>query len=857
MNKFSSNPNVILHQYIDNDNPLDGRSSNKDSYSYTPLSDSASKTKSHRLSDNSAILPANNGISQQLSEFSTDNARLKGLKIASKTVYRADLINDKYLPADLLNNLIEQSGKHVILIAAGLGVGKSTAAAALMRDHYGARGVAVSHRVKLTGQLCAAFDADNYEAVKKLDAGESCDRLGTTIQSLPFMVNSPFCHSAFDDGLLVIDESNSVAAEFTGKTIKNEAQTMRALKTAINKAARVLCLDAHIDSSTVDLLLAAGVKRSDILLIEVQRPELEGYTVKVFDTGKDPDQKAAKSAAINQIINDLRAGLKVMAASLSASFLDALERRVDEAGLFGAIKITGDSKREVFNSLNADTYGNYTLVMLSPAMSTGISFDRHHADTCYVYLSNNDGTGSYQDGLQAMMRDRAVKSKVINCIYEESNKPIKTADQVMIDKDRNDKALSDYLSNHCADYDQVMKAFNHSRPDHERVSGFLWGQMVKQATEKLSFLKLFIAECELKGATIQRCQLAEFAAGEVTPELLSEDKQQMEAARIKSIIHAEKMPDDTDLIDDTDLRAMKTRARVEAFAAVDFDQMDTESKTDLVKKIAPEDDQKSIISRIRNFERAALPAPVVKRMVEIAVFGASADDSDQINFAEKITTSKIHWEARAHYTNLVLKACGVTSTDNGLVLAAAGALTEQSVRTGAGAGLYRSLKQNPERAITCGMLGGNVGYSDIEHIRANPFPYLISMIDKAGVKLKKARGKDQYTVCSESLGADIDLINRRKAAGVNEAREWLDRIDEYLQSHQSRKAKKLALDANVTESAPAGAVEAISKALDSLGASHLLGAAVEYLEPFHSRIEKRILSMTNIHLIVSRFVDSQ
>jgi hypothetical protein len=805
--------------------------------------------------EDSSSIPAFSDQSTEVNQCYLKDNRLMKLGLTPQKITKNQLIDGKYIPSALLHSLIEKSGKSVVLLGAGLGLGKSTASAKMMTDYYGGLGVAVSHRVKLTSQLCASFNADNYESVKRLSEGQQVERLGTTVQSIAMMIDNPFCSPAFNGGLLVIDESNSVASEFTGKTIKNEAATIATLKKAISKARTTLCLDAHIDSSTISMLESAGVNKADMLLIDVERPELEGYSINLFENELDEKGKSAtKPALMNQIINELKQGQKIIVASLSASFLDSLERQVKKAGVFGSIKITGESKKEVFNSLNADTYGEYSLVMLSPAMSTGISFDKDNADKCYVLLSNNDGTGSYQDGLQAMLRDRNIKSKSITCIYEEGKQPLTSAEQVMIYKDRQLAAYQDFFNQN----PELKKQFNQVRPASKKVDDFLWSEMVKQAREKMNFLPLFLNECKQKGATIKHCASSELMSGDITAETLASDKKAVELERVESILKADKIADDIDLDSDIDVKPMEARAKIEKFAAVDFDQINDTEKLELINKVAPADDKKSCIGRIRRMERSFTPTPMIKKQVEIAIIGARNDETDRVNFAEKITSKKIHWIEQARFTARALKSCGVVEDGALLDLETMPPLNESSAKSHPSfQSLYRTLQKAPEKAITSGMLGASIKLSEAKKIKASPFPYMITLINNLGIKLRKSRGLEQYIVDADSLQFDIDMINRRRAAGINESKEWLDRIDEYLKAHQARKAQAQKLDHAVVDTVPDSVSGAIAKALDKVEQIDLLHEAVKYLEPFHSRIENGGLSMINIELIVNRFVDSQ
>jgi len=194
---------------------------------------------------------------------------------------------------------------------------------------------------------------------------------------LPEMLRIERASNAFSNGLLVIDESNSVAAEIITDVVKNEALTIQSIGKAVKQASAIVCADAHLDLSTVKLLQAAGIGTDDMLLIIVDKPELEGYTVKIWEDEKDKRGKSlTKPAFINQILADLLKGLKVIVTSLSASFLEELDREAGKKGIQKRVLITSKSPQSVREQMTAESYQGYDLVMLSPAMSTGISFDR-------------------------------------------------------------------------------------------------------------------------------------------------------------------------------------------------------------------------------------------------------------------------------------------------------------------------------------------------------------------------------------------------------------------------------------------------------------------------------------------------
>jgi hypothetical protein len=425
----------------------------------------------------------------------------------------------------------------------------------------------------------------------------------------------------------------------------------------------------------------------------------------------------------------------------------------------------------------------------------------------------------------------------------------------MISKDRHIRALEQFIN----ERPDLQKQFDQVRPASRKVDNFLWSEMTKQAREKIDFLPLFLNECRQKGATVKHCSSTELIAeGKITAQTLASDKKEIELERIESIMTAEKLTDDLELSSDIDLKPMEARKKIEQFASVDFDHIGNAEKLELINKVSPADDKKSCIGRIRRLERSFTPAPMLKKQVEIAMIGARNDDSDRVNFAEKITTRKIHWVEQARFTAKALKACGVVDDGALLDLAELPPLNEASAKSHPKyQALYRVLKKAPEKAIMCGMLGASIKLSEASNIKRAPFPYMITIFNNLGIKLRKSRGLEQYTVDAASLQFDIDMINRRRVAGINESKEWLDRIDEYLQAHQARKAQAQKLDHAVIEAVPDSVSGAIAKALDKIEQIDLLHDAVEYLTPFHSRIEKGALSMINIELMVNRFVNSQ
>ncbi len=835
------------------------------------ISANGTNTSHSTLSNNDSKL--NNRV--KLSTKSIENIYQK-VKL-SVVIPSSELIDGRFLPSELLINLIKQHGKKAVLLRSGLGTGKSWSLSEVMQGQGQGRGVAACHRIGLTQQLSDKFNADNYRSVRDA-GGEYSDRLGTTIHSLPRMLTTDRTANAFDNGLFVLDESNSCAAEITNATVKNEALTIQSIGEAYRKAELMVCADAHLDLSTVDLLEAAGVPLDEMMLIMVDYQELDGYTVNIWEDEKTETGKpATKAAFMNQILADVRNGLKVIVPGLSATFLEELNREAEKQGItdgFGGKRlVTSDTPMSEREALTADSYQDDMLTMLSPAMTTGISFNRtviaedgtvkncpnyKHADRCYVILSNSMDTGGYQDGLQAMMRERVVKDATINCYYAESPVPLPSVSRiakVAHNEAQANKAAFEELAKHVAPGIDPAEIWNRNRPNHDKADAFLLSQALRIGEQKRDFLELFIEECQAKGATVNIRQVSDLADGEITFQMLQAEKQREREEWVKEGAEAMRLDsDDVEGLADEIAKPALRRRWVEQQAIIDFDQLEPAERVEWIERFYPENGG-GILNLVREIERSQADNKTIADIVSAAMLGVSGGEGDRIRFLEKSNTSKKHWFNRAKYTRMVLKAAGVTEVDGELIALGDLVIDEASLK-GKGhpaSGLYQSLKINPEPAIMCGFL--NID-TKVENVKKAPLPFLVDMLAHLGIKARKIRNKKRWTVQGDSLETVLAMVNRRKDAGINELKDWLDVINEYIESYHSRQSAQAERDSGNREKTPDNVITALSGALDKENRGDLLDEAIDYFEPFHHRIKAKKLSVTMLHLMVKRWLEN-
>lgn len=783
-------------------------------------------------------------------------AEIIGRGVQWVEINQDQLIDGKYIPHKLIHSLMQKHRKKVVLLGAGLGVGKSTSSAALMNEYYGGKGVAMCHRIGLTQQLCRTFEADNYQEIKKAIGGLESDRVGTTIHSLPDMLRIERSAKAFDGGLAVLDESNSAASEMLTSTIKNEAVVINAVGDAVKRSKAVICADAHMDAGTLELLQAAGVDASDMLLIIVNRPELKGYKIKFFEDEEGPDgTPLTRAAFINQILADLRAGLKVIVTSLSAAFLDELDREAEKQGLLGRIKVTRSTPMSLRDQLTANSYQDFELVMLSPAMSTGISFDGgenyRHADRSYVILSNCQDTGTYQDGLQAMMRERAVKDNTIHVYYQESPVPLPAASRIVKQFQIQARAIENFLQEH-----GLLDEWNKRRPGQSAAEAFLMSQALRFGEHKRNFKELFLEECRFKGAVVQMCNAPDLAKGDVSYQVLQDEKAREREEKVQAIADAFKYdPEGPDDLAEEILQPALDRQYIEQQAIIDFDGLEEEERKEWIDRVLPSEGT-SIVHSVREIERAFADKNLLTEIVKVALIGAAAADDDRVQFMEKSGTSKVHWLNRAKYTRWLLQAAGVREVSGEWMTTGTTAINQISVKNpkNPSHALYSSLIKNPVPAIESGFLGIE---TNPEKVKADPLPHIIDMMTAIGISSRKKRNKAEWTVNVDYLETKLAMVNRRKESGMNQLQEWLDHVSEYLSDKNYQRRKSVSDDRNAStrQQAPDNVVSALSDALIKVGKPDLLASAIEYFEPFHSRIKSRKLSPGMIEILVKKWLE--
>lgn len=707
-----------------------------------------------------------------------------------------NLINGKYLPVDYLNQIIAESGKKYVIAAHDLGGGK-TEFNKLVRDkYYGSCGAGLSHRVALTNQIADRINAISYEDIKsgKDGKGAQYQRLSSTVHSIGQLVGRDDCQQAFS-GVLALDETESVASEFLQATIKNEAQTLNAIRQACEKSSLTLAMDAHAGLKTLALLNAAGVPDDDILLITTGYQSLIGYRALIF-TETDNNKTPVKTNFFGSILDDLAAGLKVIVTSLSKNALDELERLVKSkfSDVISYIKVTSDtSSNSESRGLNADNYHAYQLVMLSPSLSTGASFDKDNADKSYCIVINARDTGTPYDALQAMLRDRKVKSGEINIYYQDLSQTLSNEHEMALEWSAREEHINQFVST-LSEADQ--QRFAVTRPHLNDTVDLLRVVATEDAAAKQDFLPILESELTAKGAEVIHCDSSQLNNDTLTPQERKEAKQAAKAEELQAISNAPRLTDaersylidvrdsveKADLVDlyglddTTKKKAALTRHKIEHETTIDLSTLPPKEAEKLIEKAIDGE----LITNLQEWDIARATESDLKRVQKAVLAGVHTSTIESGAFVEKLSSDRVAWVERGHYGKMLLAAMGVSFDSDGMAVWDGNALITLKALKSNGGAWYQACNKYPMKVIKCGLLPID---TMAVNLKANLIEYTRKAAERYGIKWRKVRGSDDYVIDAGTMIAVITMVNSRKARGVDAVAERIRSYDDYIQRH--------------------------------------------------------------------------
>lgn len=345
----------------------------------------------------------------------------------------------------------QQPTKRVTYIRSAQGTGKTYGMRDVVNQYE--RVLAISHRVSLVEKLCQDWHLVNYQTYHGNPVIQEA-RLGICVNSIRKVDTSKlgenpnggfdFSNLNLEDvgyELVIIDESEQMVRQLIGDTIdpKDLAPLYRSLRAILHSAGHIICMDADLSGLTARFVRRclgwdkAEWNKDEELIINTYKPR--DRTLKMYDTLEDWMYVLRDTWALGKtcwVACDHKSTAERMSEILRK---DVTARQV--------LTITADT-RDMDDPVDLFTHPKnvtkWDAVVVSPAVSTGLSIDEIHIDS--IFLCMEGGTVTGPDGLQMSYRVRHPKDTELNCFVTPrlDRKPVLKDAILASEQDKNERS---------------------------------------------------------------------------------------------------------------------------------------------------------------------------------------------------------------------------------------------------------------------------------------------------------------------------------------------------------------------------------------------------------------------------------
>lgn len=320
-------------------------------------------------------------------------------------------INQQYLGDSLKVGLISFES---LLVKSPQGTGKTSAVKALLRDDY--KVFMMSPRDKLNQALSRELHNFNYyvDIKKAIEQNQSPDliipmieRMTCTPQSLPAIADYYEKHTGrkLSYNVMVLDEIEAIAEMLTSNVTRDKTGVLSAFKAVAKNSMVRVGLDAFPTEKSrylMGLLSPAG----EFGALTNNYKRWSNINATILDGGDYSKRSDALQVLQRKALN---AGKRIAVTSSSASYCDRVYKNLKTLHPdLKYIMVDREGSPEASALMNnTDLIKNYDVVIYTPTINVGVSFDiQKHVDCVFASFPNAEGTGGTSDALQALARIR-------------------------------------------------------------------------------------------------------------------------------------------------------------------------------------------------------------------------------------------------------------------------------------------------------------------------------------------------------------------------------------------------------------------------------------------------------------------
>jgi hypothetical protein len=286
-----------------------------------------------------------------------------------------------------------------IAIKSPYNTGKTSMLKQLLTEYSFKKILFISYRQTLTYELYGGFKSFGFK--NYMDGDYNAKRLICQIESLYKLIffdlygDNTYVNT-YD--LVIIDEIESVLDHFTSSTIKNKENIFNIMAKIIQESPKLLVLDGDFHNRAYDFINSFG---NSIILHNTHKKDKRNF---IFTNDSIGFTK--------KIDDDLKNGNKIVLVSMALAIATEYYEQYEKSYKCVFHNSRSDDSLK-YNITDVENYWDkFDMVIYTPSIESGVSFDKDYFDKIYLIVSTNSTT--QRGALQMCSRVRKVKDTTIN-----------------------------------------------------------------------------------------------------------------------------------------------------------------------------------------------------------------------------------------------------------------------------------------------------------------------------------------------------------------------------------------------------------------------------------------------------------
>jgi Origin of replication binding protein len=309
----------------------------------------------------------------------------------------------------------------VVCVRGGMGVGKTKAMIDLVHREFekNTKALVVTFSKSLARKLHGDFASHGFVDYQAESGPISAARVVVCLDSLWRVSTRNFDY-------VFVDEAVSVLLHFNSPLMAKSSENATLFELLLQQTRHAYFVDACIDMTFSKQIVDYIARFKAVAPLWVRnryvRPSNRTATMRVSrgSCGGVIDEHSLATSAVAKVMEKLEQGKRVVVCSSTKSFVTMLETYVGTARPETRILAYHSGVSESLSNVN-DLWKSCDLLVYSPSVSAGVSFEAVHFDCLVAFLVNSTATPSVDISLQQLFRVRNLTDGDMNLFVQDTS----------------------------------------------------------------------------------------------------------------------------------------------------------------------------------------------------------------------------------------------------------------------------------------------------------------------------------------------------------------------------------------------------------------------------------------------------